>query len=111
MAGTPGLEVVDLTTGSLTVGEQVFDKDTNFRAKTSPSITGNHLFVPTGDGTVTILEPGPKPRVVATNILEQIGGNLFFQGARIYVRTLRRLVCLGVQQQYLSPELSGRGRK
>ena len=88
------LEIVDVKAGAISLHPQKFGGDELWFTP-SPTLAGSLIFVMTGDGTTTILKPGIKPEVVAVQALEPMGNSPYFQGNRMYVRTVNRLICIG----------------
>lgn len=61
----------------------------------SPCLAGNRLFISSESGVTIVMEPGNPPTILATNRLEPFRATPVFDGNRIYIRTLKRLYCLG----------------
>ena len=78
----------------------------------SPALAGGHIYVTDNTGTCLVLEPGPTPRTVARNRIEQTVepwdadhwdkphaectlASPVFEGGRIYVRSELNVYCIG----------------
>ena len=86
--------VVDAKTG-----QKVYDDKLELGSggECYPSITlaGKYLFVSSDNGHTLILEPGRKYKEIAHNKLEPFRSSLVFEGKRMYVRTVKNLICIG----------------
>lgn len=88
------LEIVDVKAGAVTLHSQKLGGD-DLWFTPSPTLAGELVFVITGDGTATIMKPGIKPELVAALALEPTGASPYFHGSRMYVRAIKRLICIG----------------
>ena len=62
----------------------------------SPTLAGKHVFLPDFDGRMYVLRLGKEWKIVAENHMgDSMGGSPFFQGKRMYVRTVSELICIG----------------
>lgn len=73
-------------------------------AAPSPSVAGDHLYVPVMNGTVYVLkanaEKWDESAIVSINDLGPAGqswmrASLSFSEGRIFVHTMRELICIG----------------
>ena len=79
-------------------GKQVYDERLNLgNGSIYPSISlaGNRLYVSSENGSTVVLEPGREYKELARNKLEPFRSSLVFEGKRVYVRTEKRLYCIG----------------
>lgn len=84
--------VIDAATGKV-VAEKKLDLGGTFY----PSVTlaGPYVFVSSDSGKTVVLEPGQDYKEVARNTLEPFRCSPVFLGERMYVRTLKAMVCIG----------------
>ncbi len=114
--------IVDVSAGKI-VYDKVLDLDVDIYKSgkhggyivgscSSPTLAGKHLFVMDNRGNTLVMEPGPQPKVVARNSIEQIVqpwdpkhwdnphqectlATPFFDGTRIYHRAELYTYCIG----------------
>ena len=70
-------------------------KDAPSSRAPSAAWAGSQIVLPFADGRVLFLDPGAPPKSAATATLEPMAGSLFFQGDRIYARSVKALICVG----------------
>ena len=61
----------------------------------SPTMAGGLIFFGSRDGKMMVIEPGREFKEVATNETERISTVPLFSEQRMYLRTDRRLYCIG----------------
>jgi outer membrane protein assembly factor BamB len=61
----------------------------------SISLAGDRLYVSSDNGATVVLQPGREYKALARNKLEPFRSSLVFAGKRVYVRTEKRLYCIG----------------
>ncbi|MFO7900824.1 MAG: PQQ-binding-like beta-propeller repeat protein [Planctomycetota bacterium] len=61
----------------------------------SIAVAGGFIFVSSDSGRTAVLEPGRKPKLIATNELERFRSSPVFQGDRLYVRAYKHLYWIG----------------
>ncbi|HLW65132.1 MAG TPA: PQQ-binding-like beta-propeller repeat protein, partial [Gemmataceae bacterium] len=78
-------------------GKQVYEERLNLEPAIYPSISlaGEYLFVSSEKGTTRVLQPGREYKELAHNKLEPFRSSLVFEGKRMYVRTEKKLYCIG----------------
>jgi outer membrane protein assembly factor BamB len=86
------LSVLDVATG-----ESVYEERLNLGGSIYPSISvaGPYLYISSDNGTTWVLQPGREFKVLARNKLESFRSSLVFEGKRVYVRTEKKLYCIG----------------
>ncbi len=92
VSSTGYLTVLDAKTGKL-----VFDKRLHLRVGTvtaSPTLAGGLIHVVAENGRSLAFKPGPEYDLVQTNSLGPQRATPFFEGSRLYMRTLDELVCI-----------------
>jgi outer membrane protein assembly factor BamB len=87
----------DLTVLDAATGKLVYQERLNLGGSTYPSISqaGNRIYVSSDRGATVVLEPGREYKELARNKLEPFRSSLVFEGKRVYVRTEKRLYCIG----------------
>jgi outer membrane protein assembly factor BamB len=62
----------------------------------SPVAAGGRVYLVNEEGVTTVLEAGPRPRVLATNLLgEDVLATPALAGAALFLRSDRHLFCIG----------------
>jgi len=86
------LTALDAATGKL-----VYEERLNLGGSIYPSISlaGDRLYVSSDNGATVVLQPGREYKVLARNKLEPFRSSLVFEGKRVYIRTEKRLYCIG----------------
>jgi outer membrane protein assembly factor BamB len=86
------LNVLEAETGKL-----VYEERLNLEPAIYPSISlaGEYLYVSSEKGTTLVLQPGREYKELAKNKLEPFRSSLVFEGKRMYVRTEKRMYCIG----------------
>jgi outer membrane protein assembly factor BamB len=86
------LSVVDAATG-----QTVYEERLNLGGSVYPSISaaGKYVYVSSDNGTTVVLQPGRELKELARNKLEPFRSSLVFEGKRMYVRTEKKLYCIG----------------
>ncbi len=92
MTQTSHMTVLEAATGEI-----VYQRKLGLGGTAYPSfcLAGGMVFASAESGTTSVFEPGREYREVARNRLEAFRCTPVFDGARIYVRGLRHLWCLG----------------
>jgi outer membrane protein assembly factor BamB len=94
-------ELIDLATGQVLVvpdakkplRKGAFDGYTGISP--SPALAGGRIYQAFNDGQVAVIEPSVPLKLVAANPGTPTHGSPFFQGSRIFLRTLDAVVCIG----------------
>lgn len=77
-------------------GKKMWQHELGEECSASPSIVGNHLYVFTTKGTMAVFEVGRAFKSLASSALgEQVMASPAFAHDRIFVRSARRLICIG----------------
>jgi outer membrane protein assembly factor BamB len=86
------LSVLDAATG-----QTVYEERLNLGGSVYPSISaaGKYVYVSSDNGTTAVLQPGREFKKLARNKLEPFRSSLVFEGKRLYVRTEKKLYCIG----------------
>jgi outer membrane protein assembly factor BamB len=86
------LSVVDAATG-----QTVYEERLNLGGSIYPSISaaGKYVYVSSDNGTTAVLQPGREFKELARNKLEPFRSSLVFEAKRMYVRTEKKLYCIG----------------
>jgi outer membrane protein assembly factor BamB len=63
--------------------------------KPSPTLAGRFVFVATPEGPVHVVTTDAEPSVVGRNPTGPSGASPFFQGGRVYLRTVDAVICVG----------------
>jgi outer membrane protein assembly factor BamB len=86
------LTALDIATGKL-----VYEERLNLGGTIYPSISlaGDRLYVSSDNGATVVLQPGREYKELARNKLEPFRSSLVFEGKRVYIRTEKRLYCIG----------------
>jgi outer membrane protein assembly factor BamB len=86
------LSVVDVATG-----QTVSEERLNLGGSVYPSISaaGKYVYVSSDNGTTAVLQAGREFKELARNKLEPFRSSLVFEGKRLYVRTEKKLYCIG----------------
>jgi len=58
-------------------------------------VAGNRIYISSDNGATVVLEPGREYKELARNKLEPFRSSLVFEGRRMYVRTEKKLFCIG----------------
>ncbi|MCY2926085.1 MAG: PQQ-binding-like beta-propeller repeat protein [Planctomycetota bacterium] len=84
--------VLDAASGATLSGRKL-----DLGGTTYPSIAlaGGHIFVSSDSGVTIVLTPGNDAPQVARNTLEPFRSTPVFEGARMYVRAMENLYCIG----------------
>jgi outer membrane protein assembly factor BamB len=61
----------------------------------SVSFAGDRLYISSDNGATVVLQAGREYKELARNKLEPFRSSLVFEGKRVYVRTEKRLYCIG----------------
>ena len=79
------------------VGKSVYEKQLDLKSDVYPSISiaGDRLYVSSDDGKTIVLALGREYKELAVNKLESFRSSLVFEGKRMYVRTEKKLYCIG----------------
>ena len=85
---------IDAKTGAI-VYEHEFKFDSKFAPYASVALAGKCLYIADSNGTTVLLAPGREFKEVARNFLEPYRSTPVFQGARMYLRCMKNLYCLG----------------
>jgi outer membrane protein assembly factor BamB len=93
--GNGVLQVLDAKTGAA-VFTQAKTKDSK-AMDASPTIAGRFLFVPSSKGAIRVYTAGPKPELVATNMLEASSSSPVAAGNYLYYAGKRTLYCIGAE--------------
>ena len=86
--------VIDTATGQ-DVHEQNLAELGRGRVYSSISIAGGYAFASHERGTTLVFKTGRTPRKVATNKLDMFRSTPVFSGGRMYLRTYKKLYCIG----------------
>ena len=83
---------IDAATGSIVYSNRLALGGTAY-----PSVTlaGKLLYVSSDNGATAVIEPGREFKEVARNRLDEFRSTPVFLGKRMYVRTMKELVCIG----------------
>jgi outer membrane protein assembly factor BamB len=83
---------LDVATGKL-----IYEERLNLGGSIYPSISlaGDRLYVSSDNGATVVLQPGREYKELARNKLEPFRSSLVFADKRVYVRTEKRLYCIG----------------
>ena len=83
---------VDAATGKLIYAEKL-----NLGATVYPSVTlaGDKLFVSAENGVTAVVQPGREFKEIGRNKLEHFRSSPVFDGKRMYIRTMKKLYCIG----------------
>ena len=87
-----------LTALDTTTGKMVYEERLNLGGGAiypSISLAGNRLYVSSESGSTVVLQPGREYKELARNKLEPFRSSLVFEGKRVYIRTEKRLYCIG----------------
>jgi outer membrane protein assembly factor BamB len=86
------LTVLEAATGKL-----VYEERLKLRGAAYPSISlaGNRIYVSSDAGETVVLQAGREYKELARNKLEEFRSSLVFEDKRVYVRTAKRLFCIG----------------
>ncbi len=86
-----------LTVLDAATGEPVYEERLELGGSVYPSISvaGTRLYVSSDNGTTVVLQPGRDFKELARNKLEPFRSSLVFEGKRLYVRTEKKLYCIG----------------
>jgi outer membrane protein assembly factor BamB len=78
-------------------GQQYYlERTHNYRHRGSPVYADGKIFLMSADGTVTVVKPGKKFEVIATNTIdERSAASLAISGGTIYLRTYKALYAIG----------------
>jgi outer membrane protein assembly factor BamB len=77
-------------------GEIVWQERLGGNFSASPVATEGRIFLTADSGDTTIIEAGPKLRVLASNpINERVQASLALSGGRLYLRAAQNLYCIG----------------
>jgi len=89
----PQMHVIEQATGSVIWTNRLALGDG--RAYSSMALAGKYLYVGHDSGKMVVFETGREPKPVATNRLDKFRSTPVFRGARMYLRTLEALYCIG----------------
>ena len=86
-----------LTVLDIATGKTVYEERLNLSGAAYPSISlaGNRIYVSSDTGETVVLQAGREFKELARNKLEEFRSSLVFEGKRVYVRTAKRLYCIG----------------
>jgi outer membrane protein assembly factor BamB len=86
-----------LTVLDAATGERVYEKNLDLHGSIYPSISfaGDRIYVSTDEGTTVVIQPGREFKELARNKLEPFRSSLVFEGKRVYIRTEKKLYCIG----------------
>ncbi len=78
-------------------GKKVYEERLPLEPSIYPSISlaGQYLYVSSERGTTLVLQPGREYKILAENKLEPFRSSLVFENKRVYIRTEKRLYCIG----------------
>jgi outer membrane protein assembly factor BamB len=86
------LRVVEASSGKETHLERLYESP----HRASPVYSDGKIYAAAADGTVTVLEPGPEPKVLARNELgEQLSASPSVSNGILYLRTYEALYAIG----------------
>ncbi len=79
-------------------GKKQWDHDMEEECKASPSIVGGKLYLVTMKGTLVVLDAGREFKEIARSELgEKVYASPAFAGNRMFVRGMKRLICVGAK--------------
>jgi outer membrane protein assembly factor BamB len=86
-----------ITALELANGKLIYEERLNLGGAIYPSISlaGDRLYVSSDNGSTAVVQPGREYKVLARNKLEPFRSSLVFEGKRVYIRTEKRLYCIG----------------
>jgi len=102
---TQGLLLLTTTSGVLTCydaakGEMLWDKDFDTEINSSPTAVGTRVYVFAKSGKGFVIEPsraGCRP-LAETDLAEPCVTSPAIQDGRLYIRTTKHLICIGVRE-------------
>ena len=85
--------VIDIQDGSIVYSKKLsFGKGTVYP---SPTLAGSNIYISHDNGTTIVLKPGREYVEIARNKLEGFRSCPVFHGNRLYIRTMKKLYCIG----------------
>jgi outer membrane protein assembly factor BamB len=86
-----------MTVLEIATGKVVYEERLGLTGSAYPSISlaANRIYVSSDTGETVVLQAGREYKELARNKLEEFRSSLVFEGKRVYVRTAKRLYCIG----------------